>query len=45
MADREERGVQRHILEPVQEEDHASQKKPVIVAGDHVLGTQVHQRP
>ena len=31
-------------FEPVEEEDDADQEQQVVVAGDHVLGAEVHQR-
>ena len=32
------------VLEPVEEEDDADEKQQMVVAGDHVLRTEVHER-
>ncbi len=42
--EREQADVEQHVLQPVEEEDDADQEQQVVVAGDHVLGAQVHQR-
>ena len=33
-----------HVLEPVEKEDDADQKRQVIVSGHHVLRAEVHER-
>ncbi len=45
VTDREQRDVYGHVLEPVQEEDHAGQEQQVVVTGDHVLRAEVHVWP
>ena len=32
------------VLQPVQKEDDADQEQQMVVAGDHVLGAEIHQR-
>ena len=44
VAQRKEAGVERHIPQPVQEENDAGEEKQVVVARDHVLGAQVQRR-
>ena len=41
---REQADVLDDVLEPVEEEDHADQEQQMVVAGDHVLGAEIHQR-
>ncbi len=45
VADREQRDVDRHVFEPVQEEDDAGQEQQVVVPRHHVLRAEVHVRP
>ncbi len=44
MSDREQRDIQRDILQSIQEEDYAQQKQQVIVSSHHVLGAEVRER-
>ncbi|MDZ7630157.1 MAG: hypothetical protein U5K74_02065 [Gemmatimonadaceae bacterium] len=44
MTDGEERDVERHVLQPVQEEDDAEQEQQVIVSRDHVLRAEIRKR-
>jgi hypothetical protein len=37
----EERHVEAHLAQSVQEKDHAEEKQQVVVARDHVLGAEV----
>ena len=45
VPDREQADVQEDVLQPVEEEDDADQEQQVVVAGHHVLGAEIHQRP
>ena len=45
VAEREQADVEDDVLQPVEKEDHADQEQQVVVAGDHVLGAEVHERP
>src|SRR5690606_9063210 len=42
VTDREQRDVERYVLQPVQEEDDAGEKQQMVVSGDHVLRPEVH---
>ena len=44
MANGEERHVDAHVAQPVEEENDAKQKQQMIVAGDHVFGAEVDVR-
>ena len=43
VADRKKAHVLNDVLHAIQEEDHTDQKRQMVVSGDHVLGTQVHE--
>ncbi len=45
MPQREEAHVGDHVPEAVQEEQNAHQEKQVVVAGEHVLRPEIHERP
>ncbi|MNP12583.1 hypothetical protein D3C76_1048230 [compost metagenome] len=40
----EQRDVEAHVLESVQEEDDAEQEQEVVIARHHVLGAHVDER-
>jgi hypothetical protein len=44
VADGEQRDVQGHVLQAIQKEDDAGEEQQVVVACDHVLGAEVHER-
>ena len=44
VAHGEETHVGDDVLQPVQKEDDADEEEQMVVAGDHVLGAQIHQR-
>ncbi|MCY1299629.1 hypothetical protein D9M70_491660 [compost metagenome] len=44
VAKREQRDVQPHILQAIEEEDHPEQEQQVVITSDHVLGAHVHER-
>jgi hypothetical protein len=45
VAQREEAHVEHHVPHPVEEEDHPHQEEDVVVAGEHVLRAEIHERP
>ena len=45
MADGEQRHIDADVLHPVEEEDHAEQEQQMVVAGDHMLGPEIDERP
>src|SRR5688572_33342149 len=44
MTDRKERDVQGDVFKSIQKEDHAEQKEQMVVAGDHVLRSEIQER-
>ena len=42
VADREQRHIGTDVLQPIEEEDDPGQEQQMVVAGDHVLGPQIH---
>src|SRR3546814_16135436 len=45
MADREKRHIKADVLHPVEEEDHTEEEEQMVVAGDHMLGAEIDERP
>src|SRR3546814_4207000 len=45
MADREQCHIKADVLHPVEEEDDAEEEEQMVVAGDHMLGPQIDERP
>jgi hypothetical protein len=43
VSDRKQADVQKYVPQPVEKEDDADQEQQMVVAGDHVLGTEVEQ--
>ncbi len=43
MADGKQADIERNVLQPVEEEDHAEQEEQMVVACDHVLGAQIDE--
>ena len=44
MTDGEQADVDADVLHLVKEEDDAKQEQQMVVAGDHMLGPQIHER-
>ena len=43
MAEREQRDVEKDVLEAVEKEDHAEQEEQVVVSRHHVLGAEIEE--
>jgi len=45
VTDRKEAHVQQNVAEAVQEKQDTDEEEQMVVAGDHVLRAEIHQRP
>ena len=43
MAEREQRDVEKDVLQAVEEEDHAEEEEQVVVSRHHVLGAEIEE--